>query len=68
MQYRRQLLARDAWERSTLEHALTCGRSQVFEVVYEAIRDDIYDDEVRMPTVSRPVTKLNKLQVARVTA
>eukprot|EP00903_Cladosiphon_okamuranus_P016948 g15623.t1 len=44
--YRRQLLARDSWGRSALEHALTSGRSQVFEVVYDAIREDIYDDEL----------------------
>eukprot|EP00752_Nemacystus_decipiens_P009952 g8875.t1 len=44
-EYRRQLLIRDAWGRSAIEHALNSGRPQVVEVVFEAIRRDVYDEE-----------------------
>eukprot|EP00752_Nemacystus_decipiens_P009953 g8876.t1 len=45
-EYRRQLLVRDAWGRSTIEHAINSGRPQVVEVVFDAIRRDIYDEEM----------------------
>ncbi|CAM9387717.1 unnamed protein product [Ascophyllum nodosum] len=42
--YRKLLETRDAWGRSIVEHAIASGRRQVFERVFDAIREDIYDE------------------------
>lgn len=38
---------RDSWNRSIFEHAIVSGRHVVFDAVFDAIRIDVYDEEVR---------------------
>ena len=37
---------RDSWNRSIFEHAVVSGRHVVFDAVFDAIRMDVYDEEV----------------------
>lgn len=45
-QYRKLLQMRDAWNRSIIEHAIESGRHVIFEEVFTALREDVYDEEV----------------------
>lgn len=46
-QYRELLQMRDSWDRTIFEHAIVSGRQVVFDAVFDAIRMDVYDEEVR---------------------
>lgn len=43
----RLLQIRDCWDRSIIEHAIVSGRHAIFDAVFEIIRRDVYDEEVR---------------------
>ena len=38
---------RDCWDRSIIEHSIVSGRHAIFDAVFEIIRQDVYDEEVR---------------------
>eukprot|EP00903_Cladosiphon_okamuranus_P016949 g15624.t1 len=61
-EYRRQLLVRDAWGRSAIEHALNSGRPQLVEVVFDAIRRDVYDEESDVSLRAQDSTVASKIQ------
>lgn len=39
--------AKDSWGRTAVAHAVLSGRPQVFDAIFEALRAEIRDDEVR---------------------
>lgn len=40
------LKAKDSWGRTVLAHAVLSGRSQVFDVIFDTLREQIRDVEV----------------------
>lgn len=40
------MVARDSWGRTAVDHAVLSGRPQVFDAVFDALREEIRDDEV----------------------
>lgn len=40
------LKAKDSWGRTVVAHAVLSGRSQVFDAVFEALKEEVRDSEV----------------------
>lgn len=40
-------MTKDSWGRTVVEHAVLSGRPSVFRAMFEALRNEIRDDEVR---------------------